>query len=110
MQFSSGMYRALCKQKTLTSMYSSHSQEIPLRKTFVRDRQIRWPNGLSSGAGTRYYGVAQVVMILVQSEQKAAISPETYVDQVISVANEQVAQNAGLIEVSQADHVLHAMD
>lgn len=34
----------------------------------------------------------------------------THVDEVVPVADEQIAQDAGFIEVSQADHVLHAMD
>lgn len=34
----------------------------------------------------------------------------THVDEVVPVADQQVAQNAGLVEVSQADHVLHAVD
>lgn len=34
----------------------------------------------------------------------------THVDEVVPVADEQVAQDAGLIEVPQADHVLHAVD
>lgn len=33
----------------------------------------------------------------------------THIDEVVSVANEQVAQNACLIEIPQADHVLHTM-
>lgn len=34
----------------------------------------------------------------------------THVDEVVAVADQQVAQNAGLVEVSQADHVLHTVD
>lgn len=34
----------------------------------------------------------------------------THVDEMVPIADEQVAQDASLIEVSQADHVLHAMD
>lgn len=34
----------------------------------------------------------------------------THVDEVVPVADEQVAQDACLVEVSQADHVLHAVD
>lgn len=34
----------------------------------------------------------------------------THVDEVVPVADKQVAQDAGLVEVSQADHVLHAVD
>lgn len=35
---------------------------------------------------------------------------KTHVDEMVSVSNEQVAQDAGFIEVPQADHVLHAVD
>lgn len=34
----------------------------------------------------------------------------THIDEVVPVSNEQVAKNACLIEISQADHVLHTMD
>ena len=34
----------------------------------------------------------------------------THVDEMVSVSNEQVAQDASFIEVPQADHVLHAVD
>lgn len=34
----------------------------------------------------------------------------THIDEVVPVADEQVAQDASLIEVPQADHVLHTMD
>lgn len=34
----------------------------------------------------------------------------THIDEVVPVADEQVAQDAGLVEVPQADHVLHAVD
>ena len=34
----------------------------------------------------------------------------TDIDNVLIVADEQVSEDAGLIEVSQADHVLHAVD
>lgn len=33
----------------------------------------------------------------------------THIDQVLPVANEQVAQNARLVEIPQADHVLHSV-
>ena len=35
---------------------------------------------------------------------------KTHVDEMVSVSNEQVAQDASFIEVPQADHVLHAVD
>lgn len=34
----------------------------------------------------------------------------THIDEVVLVADEQVAQDASLIEIPQADHVLHAVD
>lgn len=34
----------------------------------------------------------------------------THVDELLAVSDEQVAQDSGLVEVSQADHVLHPMD
>lgn len=34
----------------------------------------------------------------------------TYINEVLSVADEQVAENPSLIQVPQANHVLHAMD
>lgn len=34
----------------------------------------------------------------------------THIDEVVPVADEQVAQDASLVEVPQADHVLHAVD
>lgn len=33
----------------------------------------------------------------------------THIDEVLPVADEQVAQNARLVEIPQADHVLHSM-
>jgi hypothetical protein len=34
----------------------------------------------------------------------------THIDEVVIVANEQVAEDAGLVEVAEADHVLHPLD
>lgn len=40
----------------------------------------------------------------------ACVTAATDVDDVLVVADEQVSEDAGLIEVTQADHVLHAVD
>lgn len=34
----------------------------------------------------------------------------THVDELLSVSDEQVAEDAGFVEVSEADHVLHSVD
>ena len=39
-----------------------------------------------------------------------AVEGLTYVDDVLLVADEQVAEDAGFVQVPQADHVLHAVD
>ena len=37
-------------------------------------------------------------------------SINTHIDEFLSVSDQQVAQDAGLVEVSEADHVLHTVD
>lgn len=35
---------------------------------------------------------------------------DTHIDEVLPIANQQVPENSGLVQVPQADHVLHPMD
>lgn len=39
-----------------------------------------------------------------------AVTADTDIDDALIVADEQVAEDAGLVEVAQADHVLHPVD
>lgn len=42
--------------------------------------------------------------------QQQSCCSETHINEFLSVSDEQVAEDAGFIEVSQPDHVLHTVD
>ena len=43
-------------------------------------------------------------------KRAASIAGGTHIDDTLVVADEQVPQDASLVEVSQADHILHTVD
>lgn len=45
-----------------------------------------------------------------KSEHICAVGAGTYVDDALVVADEQVAEDAGFVQVTQTDHVLHPVD
>lgn len=60
-----------------------------------------------------YYTVGEdsiKVCVLFADESCSGVTSGTYIDDALIVADEQVAEDAGFVEVAQTDHVLHPVD
>ena len=87
-------------------------RELPSRpKVRISHRQSGCGQGLSpSSQQASCRGGAGLHVEGPEVGGAAGGSGKTHVDEMVSVSNEQVAQDAGFIEVPQADHVLHSVD